>query len=195
MRKVLILVLYVVTACLLHNNLFASDGALLKGQTLYTRTNLTREGKLIYFHNMSHSKSVIPVGAAVVITEGTGWGNQIMFRLVQNNWLYILYVSPQEYEKYFVRDTKEIGLHSFSKEVLDNINGMLIAPGMTKKEVYISRGCPSYIGYGIKSCGHTLDQIMESNTWYYNRTTRKIEMLVTFKDGVVVEVTSYTGKS
>lgn len=190
--------LVILTICMLFlfsDRLLAVDAGLLKGQKLYTRTNLTREGKVIYFHNMSQFKSSFPVGTAVVIADGTGWGDQIMFKLVQNGWYYVLYVQPQEYDKYFVKDINDIGLQSMSKEVLDHINNMSVARGMTKKEVYISRGCPSYIGYGVKSYGHALDQVMESNTWYYNRTTRKIEMLVTFKDDVVESVSYYSGKS
>lgn len=173
------------------NAAFPADEVPLKGQTLYTRTNLTREGGVIYFHNMSHFDSFIPVGTAVIIMEGTGWGAQIMFKLAQNGRYNVMYVPPQEYRKYFVKDVGEIGLQNFSKEVLENIKNMSIVPGMTKREAYVSRGCPSYIGHGIKSYGHTLSQIMDSDTWYYNRITRKIEMQVTFKNGTVAEVTSY----
>jgi len=191
-KKIIALILCVAFITVLSSNfLLASDEEPFKGQRLYTRTNLMRDGKIIYFHNMRRSKGSFPVGTEVIITGGTGWGNQIVFKLARNNWMYFLKVPPEEYKKYFVEDISEIGLQDLGDEALKNIKNMSIVPGMTKEEVYISRGCPAYIGYGVKSWGRTLSQVMESDTWYYHRTTMKKEMLVKFNSDVVAEIERY----
>ena len=65
---------------------------------------------------------------------------------------------------------------------------MKVKEGMSKAEVYISKGCPAFIGYGKKSWFYTYDQILESDEWYFNRNTRSTEMIVRFENGVVSKI-------
>lgn len=157
----------------------------LEGQKVFTRTNLRSQGSTIFFHNMSQSKGFIPVGTAVIITKvGKEY---IKFEAIETGKKYTLRALSDYYDRYFVKDASEIGLKNINSKIMKHVENMEIVPGMTKEEAYISRGCPAFIGWGVKSWLSTLGEVMGSDTWYYNAGTSKIEMLVTFKNGVVAE--------
>ena len=164
----------------------AADIDTLVGQKLFTRANLKAKGKVIVFHNISAAKGFIPVGTAVII-EKVG-KEKIKFRLAEGGERYVLITLPGHYDRYFVKSAEEIGLKGISDKIKGNIQNMTIAKGMTKEEVYIARGCPGFIGHGEKSWFYTLDQIMESDSWHYYYNSRKLEMIVKFENGVVVEI-------
>ena len=201
MKKMLVVVLCATfTVVLFSEALLAIDKGqefFTKGQKLFTRTNLRTNGEKIFFHNFSLSPGFIPVGTSLIVKK-VGRTNSvskkvvgkdtIQFQLIDNLKTYTLKVLPEHYDKYFVEDIKEIELENINNDAMLKIKEMTVAPGMTKKEVYISRGCPSYIAYGDISLSHTLDQIMKSDTWYYNSKKRSIEMLVKFENNVVVEI-------
>jgi len=157
-----------------------------EGMKLYTRTNLTTKGKKIYYHNLRSSKGFILVGTAVEVKKVGE--EKIKFMVLNNGMEYSLEAPSADFEKYFVKTKDELRLNDMSQETLREIENMNVKVGMTKAEVYISRGCPSYIGFGKKSWFHTFDQVMNSNTWYYNLSRRGIENIVRFKDGVVAAI-------
>ncbi len=169
----------------LSSYLLYADSTINKGQHLFTRTNLKFKGRKVFFHNISSLKGFIPVGSAVIIKKvGKDY---IKFKLVENDNVYVLTTIPGHYNKYFVKDIKDIGLKENSVEVMGNIKNMAVAKGMTKEEVYIAKGCPAFIAYGKKSWSYTLEQIMQSDTWYYNSTSRVTEVVVRFDNGVVTK--------
>ena len=190
MKKITTLVLCVMFASALFSvSLLANDAKDLIGQTVFTRTNLKNQGRTIYFHNMSKTKGFIPVGTPVIIKSIAK--DNIRFQLAEGDAeckTYIVKALSAYYDRYFVKSTAEIGLKKMSSSARGNIKTMVVVPGMTKEEVYVSRGCPAFIDWGVKSWAFPLDEIMESDTWYYNAGTSKIEMLVTFKNGVVAEI-------
>lgn len=170
-----------------------NSGEISKGMKFYTRINLKAHLKnnntqtiIIYYHNMRSKKRLIPVGTAVEIKHvGKKY---IRFKIIDSNKKYKLKALSAHFDKYFVKTKEELKLEDISKEVMQEIKNMNVKRGMTKNEVYISRGCPSYIAYGKKSWGRSLDQVMQSDTWYYNFNRRRIEMVVKFKDDIVVEI-------
>lgn len=171
----------------------ASSAMISKGMKLYTKTNLKPHVKdseteisTIYYHNMRSKKRLVPVGTAVKI-KYVG-KKYINFKVIDTNAKYKLRALSVNFDKYFVKTKEELKLNDISKEVMQKIKDMNVKTGMTKGEVYISRGVPSYIAYGKKSWGHSLDQVMQSDTWYYNFNRRIIEMVVKFKDDIVVEI-------
>ena len=196
MRKAIVLAL-----CAVFIMVFFPDSSLainkkaLRGQELFTRTNLKVKGNVVFFHNMSKLKKSIPLGTAVTIM-GTGryyeggrdGSEKIKFKVIESGKKYVLTDLPTVYRKYFVKNLQDIGIDDVSPEVKRNIKNMSIAPGMTKKEVYISKGCPAYIAHGEKSWGYTLDEIMESDAWYYNKDSRAREMIVLFDNGIVTKI-------
>ena len=184
MGKVIVLVLCAVFVMVVFSDsLLAFDKKVLKDQELFTRTNLKVKGRVVFFHNMSELKKNIPFGTAVKII-GCG-SKKIRFQVIESGKKYVVTDRPAVYSKYFVKNIQDIGMDGISAEAKANIENMIIVPGMTKKEVYTSKGCPAYIAHGEKSWGHTLDEIMARDTWYYNANTRRREMIVKFKDDKV----------
>ena len=167
-------------------SLLTSYAEVFEGKELFTRSNLKTNGSIIYFHNMSLSKGFIPAGTAVVITKvGKRF---IKFEDLETGEKYTIKEPSAYYSKYFVESIKEVGLKKMDEKTRENIKNMSAVQGMTKKEVFTAKGCPAYIGYGEKSEKHSLDQIMDSDTWYYNANSRGREMIVTFENGAVVNV-------
>lgn len=194
MKKMVVLALCAMFAAVIFSgSSLAADAEFLEGEELFTRSNLKAKGRIVFFHNMSKSKGFIPVGTAVLITSV---GKQsIRFEIIETGERYTLKALSDQYSRYFVKDLNEIGLKNISSKIKRDVENMGVVRGMTKNEVYISRGCPAFIAWGVKSWFSTLGDIMSSNTWYYNAGTSKIEMLVIFENGVVKEVTSEINKA
>ena len=179
------------------NNSSAFDRKTLIGKKLFTRTNLKVKGSTVFFHNMSSLKEFIPVGTAVVIT-GAG-GKVIKFKTVDIGYTgfagkkYNITDRPSVYEKYFVADKNEIDFKAMSRKAREAIKTMSVHSGMTKNEIFVSKGCPAYISSGVKSWGASLEKVMSSDKWYYNLDTRRRDLIVDFTNGVVTKIVDRTG--
>lgn len=190
MKKLFTVVSLVFCATFLFSSVtFSLDAKSLKGENFFTRTNFKAQGGVVFFHNMSNSKTIIPAGTPVTIVSA--YPRSIKFRMTGDaKKTYTVTDSRDVYAKYFVKDKSEIGLEAMNEKAREAVKNMTIYQGMTKNEVFVSKGCPAYIAYGIKSWGCTLEKLMASDTWYYNIDTRSREMIVTFKDGVVSGIKS-----
>jgi len=175
MKKNILLLLGVFCVGLV-GNVYAD--ALKKQDVVVTRSNLYAKGRIVFWHNMNALTEVIPANTQVAIVESEG--KKIVFLRIDNTKQYILEANASQWDKYFVKDVKEIGV---IKSVL--------AVGMTKKEVYASMGCPAYIAYGVKSYVHSLTEIMQSDTWYYMQNKRQHGKLVKFEKDIAVSVENY----
>lgn len=170
----------------LSSYLLYADSTINKGQHLFTRTNLKFKGRKVFFHNMSSLKGFIPVGSDVIIKKiGKDY---IKFKLGKNGNVYILATTPDHYDKYFTKSLEDVGLKGLSDKIKGNVQNMTVEPGMKKAEVYIAKGCPAFIAYGKKSWFCTLEQIMQSDIWHYNSTSRVTEVIVRFENGVVTKI-------
>ena len=187
MKKASVLVLcmaFVMVASSL--SLLTSNAEVFKGEELFTRSNLKAKGNTIFFHNMSKLRGFIPAGTAVEITRSSRYS--IRFKVLESGKRYIISEPSQYSAKFFVKDLKEIGLEKMNEKTKENIRNMSAEKGMTKKEVFTAKGCPAYVAHGEKSRHHSLDQIMDSDTWFYNLDSRGRESIVTFQNGVVTSV-------
>lgn len=182
MKKFIAVVSCLVCALLIFSSVsFATEGKPVKGEKFFTRTNLKNKGTTIFFHNMSKVKGTIPVGTPVTIKSAGG--NAIRFKIDGEKKTYVIKDRATLYDKYLVSSKDEIGLQNMSDKVKAAVKAMVVYEGMTKNEVFVSKGCPAYIGHGEKSERKTLEELMASNSWYYNMDTRAREMIITFTDG------------
>ena len=182
--KRLALVLFIVVCCASFiGNAYA--GALIKGDVVYTRSSLRAEGNKIFFHNMRSLRELIPVGTEAKITKCEG--GIIGFNVIDTNKTYYVYANSEQWDKFFVKDRKEIGLDKFSPDAKAKVMNCEISNGMTKEEVYASKGCPAYIAWGKTTERNSLADIMRSDKWYYNISSRGHDVMVTFENGVVVK--------
>ena len=159
------------------------------GNTLFTRSNLLVKGDTIYYHNMRILKKVIPVGTEVKVLNFSN--HVLVFSQVDTNKMYRLLAETGYYDKYFVKNKEDIGLDKMSPSVLEDVKNMKLEKGMTKEEVLASYGCPAYIGWGDESLRHSVTEVLNSNTWYYNVNSRKRDCLVRFKNGAVETIEQY----
>jgi len=187
MKKIILLVLCMAIVTVVSSfPLLMSNAEIFKGEALFTRSNLKTSGRVIFFHNMSSFKGFIPAGMAVTITAVGR--NFIKFKVLESGKTYVIKEPSKYYAKYFAENLGEIGLERMNEETKKNIRNMSAEKGMTKEEVFTAKGCPAYIAYGEKSMHRSLDQIMNSDTWFYNVDSRARESIVTFENGVVSNV-------
>lgn len=192
MNKFLGIFVCMLCVLMILSNVYADTESLItKGDKFFTRTNLCLKGSTVFFHNMSALKSIIPVGTEVEIT-GTA-GKAIYFKTIEAGKSYHVTDKPSVYAKYFVKEKDEIGLGLMNEKAKEAVKNMTAYSGMTKNEVLVSKGCPAYIGYGIKSWGLSLDELMASDTWYYNLNTRRNDIVIEFEDGIATKVTDTLG--
>jgi len=184
MKKLILIMVsltFIAGACV--GSAFSAEKSSNVGKEAYTRTNLKANGAEIYFHNMEKiGKEIIPIGTAVVVTAESK--KYIKFYVANDGKQYRLKVPASSYSKYFVEDSAPV-VNRYKK---DAIGDMRVSTGMTKQEVYMSRGCPAWIALGKKSYFYTLDQILDSDNWFYNRDKRKEEMVVHFENGIVSKI-------
>lgn len=187
MRK-LTLVLFVAVCCMSFIVSAYAD-TLKKGETVYVRSNLRPDGGKIYYHNMSGFSKVIPAGTEVKIRETRATsGGAIVFTRIDTNKKYTLVANSKQWDKFFVKDKKEIGLDTFSSDNKEKVEKSGVSIGMTKEEVYASKGCPAYTAWGYATEKSDLANIMQSNKWYYMASSRGHDVMVTFENGVVSKI-------
>jgi len=184
MRKYVLAAVCLICALFFFSSVsFSAGDKPLKGEKFFTRTNLKNKGMLIFFYNMSKVSEIIPVGTAV---EMKGFSAKVIrFKKESGKKTYRITDRPAVYRKYFVNKEDEIGLETMSDKAKAAIKLMQVYEGMTKNEVLVSKGCPAYIDVGVKSWGKTLEQIMASNSWYYNVDSRRREMIISFENGII----------
>ncbi len=183
MKKLVFVLLAVI--CFVNFTGSAHAATLIKGDVVYARSNLRADGCKIFYHNMCALGELVPVGTEVKIKESTS--REIAFVTTDINKTYYIYADSAQWGKYFVKDKNEIGLDKFSPDVRAKVMNCEVANGMTKEEVYASKGCPAFSAWGYKTEKSSLADIMESNKWYYLVTSRGHDVMVTFENGVVTK--------
>ena len=182
--KKLALVLVAIVCCVSFiGSAYSSE--LVKGEAVYVRSNLHVDGNKIAWHNMRIFKTVIPVGTEVKI-KGV-MGGLITFVTTDTNKTYYVYADSRQWDRYFVKYKKDIGLENLSADKKDQVEKGGVVAGMSKEEVYASKGCPAYIAWGKTSEKNSLAEIMQSDKWYYMNNSRGHDVMITFGNGVVVK--------
>lgn len=187
MKKLAFVVLAVVCFTSFIGSVYAA--ALAKGDVVYVRSNLHVDGNKILWHNMRVYKEVIPVGTEAKIKNVSG--SVVSFVKTGDSKTYYVYADSSKWNKFFVKDRKDIGLDGLSLDMKNKVENSEVVAGMTKEEVYASKGCPAYIAWGKTSERNTLDEIMQSDKWYYMTNSRGHDVMVTFANGVVVKTGGY----
>jgi hypothetical protein len=183
MKRGVLTVLALVVSVLISGVTFAEN--LKKGDVVFAKYSMRGHGKELFWHNMKSMPVLVPAGTELKVLaigpEKVVLGKvnvdkadeRIKFQMLANT---------AQWDKYFVMDKKD---SSTSAENAD------IKEGMSKEEVYLTFGCPSYTGYGVKSYFKSMQEIMSSDTWYYNATTRALGVLIKFSDGKVKAIENY----
>jgi len=167
----------------------AYAATLQKGDNAFARSNLRAHKYLLLWHNLSFSKDVVLAGTEVKIV--TCRGQEVVFTKVGSDRKYKLVANSAQWDKYFVKDKNELNLEKYPAITTEQGTKSQIVVGMSKEEVYLSKGCPAYIGYGIKSYTHPLSDIMQSDTWYYMKDSRGHDKMIKFEKGVVIKIGDY----
>ena len=187
MRKVALVVLAVVCCLGFVGSVCAA--ALEKGEAVYVRSNLRPEGSKMVWQNMSAMKGRIPIGTEVKIKAITG--GVTTFVTVDTNKTYYAYINSGQLDKLFVKSKSDIGLENMSPDKRAMVENSEVAVGMTKGEVFASKGCPAYIAWGKTSESKSFDEIMQSDKWYYMTNSRGHDVMVTFSNGVAIKTGGY----
>lgn len=162
-----------------------------KGDIAYARSNLRAKLSTIYWHSMSSSRIVIPVGSEVKIGGISTQYRRLEIVMIKTNEHYDVDCSSRLWDKFFVKNKKDIGLEGLSSDKKNQIENGMVVVGMTKEEVYASKGCPAYLAWGQKSGNRSLAEIMQSDKWYYMSNQRGKDVMVTFAGGAVVKAGGY----
>jgi len=178
MKKISLFLLVAFLVTEVFNAVYAEG--LKKDDVLYARYGLRGEGNTIFYHNMSSCPIVIPLGTEVKVVGLNK--DKITVQMVDDAKIYQILAFSNCWDKYFVRDKNEIGLESVSADKKISVKSSQVVEGMTKQEVYLSKGCPAYIGYAVKSYMHSFGEVMQSDVWYYNVNSRLKDAVITFKD-------------
>ncbi len=183
MNKLALALLAVVCCVSFIGSVYAAT--LEKGAVVYVRSNLHADGGTIFWHNMRILKTVVPVGTEVKIEKNSG--ARTTFVVVATNKTFRVVADADQWNKFFVRNKNEIGMENLSSDKRAEIEKGAVTVGMTKGEVYASKGCPAYMAWGKTTEKKSFDQIMQSDKWYYMNNSRGHDVMVTFVDGVVAK--------
>ena len=158
---------------------------LAQGDMVYVRSNLHVDGSKIFWHNMCSYRELVPVGTEVKI-KGVS-GDVITFVPTNAKKTYYVYADSNKWDKFFVKDKKEIGLEKLSPDRKGQVENGEVVNGMTKEEVYASKGCPAYLAWGKKTFKISFNEIIKSDKWYYMTNRHGQDVMVTFENGVVIK--------
>ena len=183
MRKLAFVLIAVVCCVSFIGSVYAAE--LQKGDMVYVRSNLRADGSTIFWHNMRIYKNLIPVGTEVKIHSCVG--SRISFIVPDGKTTYRIVASANQWDKFFVKNKSEIRLDRVSSDTRSKIENCEVVNGMSKEEVYASKGCPAYLAWGKTTERSSLTDIMQSDKWYYMNNSRGHDVMVTFQNGVVVK--------
>lgn len=132
----------------------------------YARCNLkVIKGNYITWVNWQSTNVLVRVGTKLNVMRG---GSKATLTDAETGKSYTLDIGEDgdAYLEKFVTKEK-VGVDKFSEEVQGNISNAIAKIGMTKKEVYIAMGPPSWAGQNTNAM--TYKQIMAENLWVYKR--------------------------
>jgi len=178
MRKIVFLCL---TALFLGNLVFATP---VEENIYYARCNLKIiKGAYITWVNWQGTYNHLPVDTKLKVISA---GSKASIVDVETEAVYVLDMGAagKKYLEKFV--TKErVNIKRFSEDVQESIKDAVARIGMTKEEVYVAMGPPSWISSG-KTFYKDHGEIMSTDLWVYKRKR--------FGKNIGVEFDSATGK-
>jgi hypothetical protein len=157
----------------------------MRGQKVFNRINFrTFEGNIILFSNNYYGGIFIPVGTECLI-KGISKKKIIFYAGGREYTLVSWLGNPSEgniwlfFSKFFVEDRNKIGLESIKPVFYESVRSGIAEINMTKEEILISLGYPSYLGRD-PTYNFSRAFILAQNDWYYLRD-RKTRVLLKFK--------------
>jgi len=89
--------------------------------------------------------------------------------------------------KFFSQDKEAVGLDRVNPDFRESVLSGTAELGMTKGEVLLGLGYPSYLGKKNSTTDDSRAAIMASDQWYYLRDKRN-QVLLQFKSGVLTSI-------
>jgi hypothetical protein len=173
MRKFALMIMAVLLSCSMTTTVFAEN--LKKDDVVYAKYGMRGKGKEIFWHNMGSLPVLVPAGSEVKVVAINA--KKVVFMVGGSQ--YGLLAITSGWDKYFAKNKNEVDISKSSGTV---------AEGMSKEDVYAIKGCPSYVAWGVKSEFKSLQEVMASDTWYYNINSGRIEVLIKFSNGKVQSI-------
>lgn len=157
MKKIIYLIVVLVF-------IFAASFGFCEDDIYYARCNLkVIKGSLVTWVNWQATYEFIPVNTKLkVINER----KLVDFKTKREYTLDMGATGEVFLEKFVLKSP--VNMKKFSKEAKTHIKDLVAKIGMTKEEVYIAMGPPSWITSG-KTYNKTYDDIMASDLWVYKR--------------------------
>ncbi|MBF0569806.1 MAG: hypothetical protein HQL18_03425 [Candidatus Omnitrophica bacterium] len=176
MKRVVLTVLALAVSIAVSGSAFAEN--LKKDDVVYAKYSIRGKGKDLYWHNISSLPVLVPAGAEVKIADVNV--KQFVIETAGNKFWFT--ANTAQWDKYFVKNKNDASKAGDSAEVKE---------GMSKEEVYLAKGCPSFTARGEKTYSESMQDIMARDTWYYNATTKALGALIKFSNGRVYAVEIY----
>lgn len=149
----------------------------------YARSNLkVIKGSYITWVNWQATKDIVPAGTELRVTKN---GKKATLVEVATGKSYTLDIGEDGdvfLEKFVTRE--KVNVSEFPEEIQTNIEAAIAKVGMTKEQVYVAMGDPSWAEQNTNSM--TYEQIMAEDLWVYKRRR--------FGKNIGVEFSGKTGK-
>jgi len=189
-RKIALVFLSVL---LLSGCMSLQEAGIERGQTVFNRVSFRSvKGNTIYYANRIYGGILIPAGTECTIKDETA--SAIKFTANGNVYVLRQWLIAQStenakasFEKFFLEDKEAIGLDTINPKFQENISSGIVEVGMTKQEVLLSIGYPSYLGRRHRTRKETRERILAHSDWYYLKTGRK-KVLLRFKGEELTEI-------
>ncbi|HDY86573.1 MAG TPA: hypothetical protein ENH82_00475 [bacterium] len=158
--KLFLLLIVITTSLVISGYGFSED------DIYYARCNLkVIKGNRMTWVNWQSTRTVVPVGTKFHISKG-GRKATLVDAATDKNYILDIGNEGDIYlEKFVIKE--KVDLNKFSENVQRDIEKAFAKIGMTKEQVYITMGPPSWAGE--KTHSMTYKQIMVEDLWVYKR--------------------------
>ena len=165
-----------------------------EGQSVFNRVSLrTYEANIIHNANLFSGGVFIPAGTECTIKQityelvkFTANGNEYM--LTEWRIGYGPVNTRTSFYKFFVEDVEAVGLDRINPDFRESILSGIAEPGMSKHEVFLSLGYPSYLGKNDPTTDKSRASILSRDDWYYI-DSKGDKVLLKFKDQSLAQIT------
>jgi hypothetical protein len=185
--------LFSLSVLLLAGCMSFQEAGIERGQTVFNRVSFRSvKGNTIYYANRIYGGILISAGTECTINDFTSGAIKFTAngdKYVLRQWLIGQGTEDARvsFEKFFLEDKEAIGLDKINPKFQKNISSGIVEVGMTKQEVLLSTGYPSYLGRRHRTRNETRERILAHSDWYYLKTGRR-KILLRFKGEELAEV-------
>jgi hypothetical protein len=165
----------------------------LEGQTVFNRVSFRTDGE-------NKIKNTNPFSGGVLIPPGTVCTikaispNEIKFiaagkRYVLTSWRigYGGVNTRASFYKFFTQNKETVGLDKVNPDFRESVLTGIAEVGMTKGEVLLSLGYPTYLGKENPTTDDSRAAIMSSDEWYYLKSGKE-KVSLRFAAGILAQI-------